>query len=105
MKKVKEENIESVEKVVSDQIVNPIAKELKRYKKQIDEVQKALEDVKLEIIEEVMAKLKATDMKVDIMQKLPKLLLALKQLEEESVKSVGEVRGQTELSLLETNEI
>lgn len=82
-----------------------IDKEVKKYEKQIEEIQKACEDVNLKEVFEPKDKLDLTLKKISILEKLPKLLLSLKELKEESAKEVGSVRGQQELSELEKGEI
>lgn len=85
--------------------VSVIDKEVKRYKRTIDDIQKACDDVDLTKVTDLKDKLDLALKKITIAEKLPKLLLLLKELTEESAKEVGSVRGKQELSELERGEI
>lgn len=84
-------------------VVSSIQKERDRYEKQINEIQTGLESINTRDIKDQSEKLKMIDKKVDIMLKLPKLLLALKELND-SIES-SSTRGTQKLSLIELDEI
>lgn len=87
-----------------EEVVSPIKEEVDKFKAQIKEIQQASDDVRLKDIKDPKEKLNLTLQKMAIMEKLPKLLLALKELTESAVSTMS-VRGAQELSLIEKEEI
>lgn len=84
---------------------SPIAKELIKYQKQVNEIQNAIESVKLMEIEEMSKRLTATEKKLDLMMKLPQLLTALRDLKSSPELTAANVRGSTALSALDKGEL
>ena len=80
---------------------SPIAKELARFQRQIDEIQDALEAVKLSDIDDPEAKLKAIIAKQNAMLKLPQLLSDLEMLKNKHKVKTDDVKGNKSLSPLE----
>ncbi len=80
---------------------SPIAKELARYQRQIDELYDALESIKLKEISDPEDMLKAALGKQNLMLKLPQLLIELENLKNRNKIKTDDIKGNKTLSPLE----
>lgn len=82
-------------------LTSPIAKELTRYQRQIDELYDALESIKLKEIADPEDMLKAALGKQNLMLKLPQLLIELENLKNRNKIKTDDIKGNKTLSPLE----
>lgn len=82
-----------------------IESELQRFSRQVDEIFAALESVNLLAIEDANDRLKATKEKLALELKMPILLTALDDLRNRDKLKSESIKGNKDISLLESGEI
>lgn len=95
-KKSKKEVVEEV-----DEITSAVSSELARLELQVADILSSLESVKLLEIEDIEARMKATQLKVNIQLKLPELIGALEILRNKAKVNTEDIKGSKNLSPLE----
>lgn len=79
-----------------------IEEELNKFEQKIEEIYTSLDSVNPLSIPEPEERLKTVKLKMDILDKLPKLLKALSDLRENAKNKAEDIRGAKELSPLES---